>query len=462
MISISKNCDPNYLATIIQIDNIKDHPNAERLQVVSIFGGDVVIAKNQFQIGDTAIYFPVESCISQKFLSWANLLDKAEQNADGKTKGFFGSNGRVRAIKLREIPSQGFLFKVSKLAEYYGVNQSIFKLGESFDTVKDDLLVKKYIAVAGKVGVPNTPKKRVPKWLEASIRVFPLPIRKHLYNSINYFYDGSRNGISKLIVDGQWHLHYKTEQLGKNIFKINPEDYIVVSSKWHGTSAVYGNILCKKPFNIFRSIGKKIGLNILETENRFVYSSRSVLKNRRDGKFTDDVWGIIAERLNGKIPKNFTIYGEIVGYSSTNKMVQKNYDYGVKQGECDFFIYRMTENTYNGVRECSWDEIEAFCVEKELKHVPVYYMGVAESMFDIPNYGDDENKRNWREQFLQALKEKYLDKKCEFNPKQINEGIVIRNESDPNKTALKYKSPLFIIGEGKLRDENYQDMEELN
>jgi hypothetical protein len=234
MISISKNCDPNYLATIIQIDNIKDHPNAERLQVVSIFGGDVVIAKNQFQIGDTAIYFPVESCISQKFLSWANLLDKAEQNADGKTKGFFGSNGRVRAIKLREIPSQGFLFKVSKLAEYYGVNQSIFKLGESFDTVKDDLLVKKYIAVAGKVGVPNTPKKRVPKWLEASIRVFPLPIRKHLYNSINYFYDGSRNGISKLIVDGQWHLHYKTEQLGKNIFKINPEDYIVVSSKWHG------------------------------------------------------------------------------------------------------------------------------------------------------------------------------------------------------------------------------------
>jgi hypothetical protein len=231
----------------------------------------------------------------------------------------------------------------------------------------------------------------------------------------------------------------------------------------HNTSAVYGNILCKKPFNIFRSIGKKIGLNILETENRFVYSSRSVLKNRRDGKFTDDVWGIIAARLNGKIPKNFTIYGEIVGYSSTNKMVQKNYDYGVKQGECDFFIYRMTENTYNGVRECSWDEIEAFCVEKELKHVPVYYMGVAESMFDIPNCGDDENKRNWREQFLQALKEKYLDKACEFcTTGVVNEGIVLRNESDPDKNALKYKSPKFLIGESVDRDNGETNMEEEN
>jgi hypothetical protein len=238
MISISKNCDPNYLATVIECPELKPHPNADRLEIATVFGGDVIVAKGQYTKGELLCYFPVESCISQKFLSWANLLDKAEQNADGKTKGFFNVKGndysRVKAVKLREIPSQGFLFKVSKLAEYYGVNQSIFKLGESFDTVKDDLLVKKYIAVVGKVGVPNTPKKRVPKWLEASIRVFPLPIRKYLYNGINYFYDGNRKGISSLIVDGQWHFHGSTEQLGKNIFKINPEDYIVVSSKWHG------------------------------------------------------------------------------------------------------------------------------------------------------------------------------------------------------------------------------------
>lgn len=466
MISISKNCDPNYLATVIECPELKPHPNADKLELATVFGGDVIVAKGQYQKGEKLVYFPVESCISQKFLTWANLLDKAELNADGKTKGFFTSKGdgysRVKAVKLREIPSQGFLFKVSKLAEYYDVKESVFKLGESFDTVKDDLLVKKYIAVQRNTGNQNETKKRIPKWVENTLCVFPRPIRKRLYNGINYFYNRNRQGIGRLIVDGHWAFHGSTEQLGKNIFKINPDDCIIVSSKWHGTSAVYGNILCKKPFNIFRYIGKKIGLDVKETENKLVYSSRTILKNRRDGKFTDDVWGVIASRLDGKIPKGFTVYGEIVGYASPNKMIQKNYDYGVKQGECEFLVYRMTEYTPDGIRECSWWDIEEFCSGEGLKHVPVYYKGKAKDMFDIP-YNPDFEPNVWREQFLTALKDKYLDKTCEFcTTGVVNEGIVLRNESDLKRTALKYKSPLFNIHEGKLRDENYQDMEELN
>lgn len=463
MISISKNCDPNYLATVIECPELKPHPNADKLELATVFGGDVIVAKGSYQKGEKLVYFPVESCISEKFLSWANLLDKAELNADGKTKGFFSSkNGRVKAVKLREIPSQGFLFKVSKLSEYYNISESFFKAGESFNTVKDDLLVKKYVATVRKVGVQNESKKRIPKWVEKTIRLFPLPIRKPLYNGINYFYDKNKKGIGSLIVDGHWHFHYKTEGAGRNIFKINPDDSIVVSSKWHGTSAVYGNILCRKPFNIFRYIGQKIGFNIVETEHKLVYSSRSVLKNRRDGKFTDDVWGVVASRLDGKIPKNFTIYGEIVGYSSANKMVQKNYDYGVKQGECDFFVYRMTENTPNGVRECSWNEIETFCMVGGLKHVPVYYKGLAKDMFDIP-YTSDLEPTVWREEFLTSLKAKYLDKTCEFcTTGAVNEGVVLRNETDPNKNALKYKSPKFLIGESADRDKGETNMEEEN
>lgn len=466
MISISKNCDSNYLATVIECPELKPHPNADKLELATVFGGDVIVAKGQYQKGEKLVYFPVESCISQKFLAWANLLDKADLNADGKTKGFFTTKGdgysRVKAVKLREIPSQGFLFKVSKLAEYYGVKESVFKIGESFDTVKDDLLVKKYVAVQRNSGCQNEPKKRIPKWVESTIRVFPLPIRKRLYTGINYFYGKNKQGIGSLIVDGHWHFHGSTEQLGRNIFKVNPDDDIVVSSKWHGTSAVYGNIFCKKPFNVFRYIGKKIGLNVEDHEHKLVYSSRTILKNRRDGKFTDDVWGVIASRLDGKIPKGFTVYGEIVGYTSPNKMVQKNYDYGVKQGECDFFVYRMTENTPDGVRECSWNEIESFCITEGLKHVPVYYKGKAKDMFDI-TYNPNFEPNVWREQFLTALKDKYLDKTCEFcTTGVVNEGIVLRNESDSKKTALKYKSPVFLLGESADRDKGETNMEEEN
>ena len=466
MISISKNCDPNYLATVIECPELKQHPNADRLEIATVFGGDVIVAKGQYQKGEPLCYFPVESCISQKFLAWANLLDKAESNADGKTKGFFSIKGdgysRVKAVKLREIPSQGFLFKVSKLAEYYGVKESVFKLGESFDTVNDDLLAKKYVSGERKSGNQNESKKRIPKWIENTVRVFPLPIRKRLYTGINYLYDKNKQGIGSLIVDGQWHFHGSTEQLGKNIFKVDPDNDVVVSCKMHGTSAVYGNVLCKKPFNIFQYIGKKIGLNIEDTEHKLVYSSRTILKNRRDGKFTDDVWGVIASRLNGKIPKNYTIYGEIVGYTSSNKMVQKNYDYGVKQGECDFFVYRMTENTPNGIRECSWGEIEGFCMEEGIKQVPDYYRGKAKDMFNI-FYKSEYDPSIWREKFLTDLKDKYLDKTCEFcTTGVVNEGIVIRNENDPKKTALKYKSPMFLLGESADRDKGETNMEEEN
>jgi hypothetical protein len=239
MISISKNCDPNYLATVIECPELKQHPNADRLEIATVFGGDVIVAKGQYQKGEPLCYFPVESCISQKFLAWANLLDKAESNADGKTKGFFSTKGgdgysRVKAVKLREIPSQGFLFKVSKLAEYYGVKESVFKLGESFDTVNDDLLAKKYVSGERKSGNQNESKKRIPKWIENTVRVFPLPIRKRLYTGINYLYDKNKQGIGSLIVDGQWHFHGSTEQLGKNIFKVDPDNDVVVSCKMHG------------------------------------------------------------------------------------------------------------------------------------------------------------------------------------------------------------------------------------
>ena len=37
-----------------------------------------------------------------------------------------------------------FLFKVSELVKYYEIDENTFNLGDTFDTVGDDILVKKY------------------------------------------------------------------------------------------------------------------------------------------------------------------------------------------------------------------------------------------------------------------------------------------------------------------------------
>lgn len=457
ILKISEGADPNYLVTVVKCPELKPHPNADRLEILTVFGNDVIVAKDMYKPGELLCYFAVESCISQKFLSWANLLDKPELNADGKTRGFFSpKNGRVKAISLRSIPSQGFLYKVSKLAEYYEIEESVFNVGDIFDTVGDDLLVKKYICKESNSGEPNVKKSRVPKWLNSAIGFFPRPIRKSVYVFVNAWYNRNSEGIKSKIVDGQFKFHYKTEHLGKNIFILKPNDFITISSKMHGTSAIFSNILCKRTFNPLRSIANKFGANIPNEEYKFVYSSRSILKNRRDGKFTDDVWGIIASEIEESIPIGYTVYGEIVGYTSTGKTIQKGYDYGIPNGDCDFRVYRITYNSPEGtVEELEWYEIEEFCYENGLKTVPVYYTGLASELFDI--LVDD----NWRDNFLIKLKEIYLDKPCEFcTTGVVNEGIVLRIENNENKIALKFKSPLFNIAEGKLRDENYEDMEE--
>jgi len=459
MISISKNADPNYLATVIECPELKNHPNADRLEITNVFGGDVIVAKGQYQKGELLCYFPVESCISQKFLAWANLLDKAESNADGKTKGFFSSkNGRVRAIKLREIPSQGFLFKVSKLAEYYGVKESVFKLGESFDTINDDLLVKKYVSGERKSGNQNESKKRIPKWIENTVRIFPLPIRKRLYTGINYFYDKNKQGIGSLIVDGHWAFHYKTEGAGRNIHILSPEDTIIITEKLHGANGVYGNILCKKPFNIFRYFGKKIGFSVEETEHKLVYSSRNILKNRRDGKYTDDVWGNVAQDIDGKLPKDIILYGELIGWSSDNKCIQKNYDYSLPNGKVGFRVFRGVRNTQEGKQiELSWDELVEICEYSNLEMVPIHYKGLVKDLFDI--HIDD----TWRDKFLSNLAKKFFKNKCHYCKNSVvNEGVVLRIESSERKTVLKYKNPSFLVQESSARDINEENIDEEN
>lgn len=458
-IKISKDADPNYLAAIIKCPELTDHPNADRLQITNVFGGDVIVAKNMYEAGEKLIFFPVESCISTKFLSWANLLDKPELNADGKTKGFFSpKHGRTKAVKLRGVPSQGFLYKVSKIAEYYGVDESVFVVGKSFDTVGDDVLVKKYIRQESNRGGVNTPKKRIPKWVENTISVFPLPIRKKLYSGINYFYDKNREGIKSLIVDGHWHFHYKTPSAGRSIYEISPEDDIVISEKLHGANGVYGNILCKKPFNFFRYIFNLMGAKYSEIEHRFVFSSRTVLKNRRDGKYTEDIWGIVANDLANKIPQDVILYGELIGWSSNNSNIQKNYDYSVSRGDVDFRVFRGTKNESNGnTTELGWDDLSCICNNSDIPMVPVHYRGTAKDLFDIPI---DEN---WHSNFLSKLKDIYFKNECDYCVnKVVNEGVVIRNESSPSKPAFKYKNPEFLIKETSARDKEEDNIDENN
>ena len=459
ILTTTDGADPNYLACVIECASPTPHPNADRLDIINVFGNDIVVGRGLYTKGDKLVYFPIECSIAIKFLSWANLLSKSELNRDQTTTSYFSTSGRVKAISLRGIPSQGFLFKVSELAKYYEISETSFNIGDSFDTVSGDILVKKYIKPTPSKGSGSSIKAiKIPKWVDKIIAVFPKPIRKRIHGMINLWYGRKLDvGVKSLIMDGEFKFHYKTEQLGRNIFILNPHDCITITEKLHGASGIYSNIKCKRPFSLLRYICNKLGCNIPETVYKFVYSSRQIIKTRRDGKYTGDIWGIIASELDGVIPNNIRLYGELVGWSSPDKHIQKNYDYSVPMGECEFRVYRVVENVDGESIEFGWDELVDICDRIGVKTVPLHYTGIASELFDIPI--DD----NWREEFLSKLKETYLDKPCKFcTTGAVQEGIVLRIENSPKKTAFKFKSPKFNILEGALRDNNSDDIEEDN
>ena len=56
----------NYAATVVQIDNLRKHENADRLQITNIFGNTVIVGLDT-KIGDVGLFFPLESQIGLEF-----------------------------------------------------------------------------------------------------------------------------------------------------------------------------------------------------------------------------------------------------------------------------------------------------------------------------------------------------------------------------------------------------------
>lgn len=80
---------------------IREHPDAERLEIAQVHGYQSIVRKGQFQNGELAIYVPEGAVMPDGLLKEIGL--------EGKLAG--SNKNRVKAIKLRGILSQGLLLK---------------------------------------------------------------------------------------------------------------------------------------------------------------------------------------------------------------------------------------------------------------------------------------------------------------------------------------------------------------
>ena len=137
---------------VSRVKKVENHPNADRLSLVYINDYRCVSAKlndgsPRYKEGELVVYVP-EGTIVPEYLLKFGFWD--ENKGKGILAGTHGN--RVKAIKLRDIVSQGIIFPVQSLTEFnsgevtnciINHNDETLKVNEG-DNVAEFMNFKKY------------------------------------------------------------------------------------------------------------------------------------------------------------------------------------------------------------------------------------------------------------------------------------------------------------------------------
>ena len=172
---------------IVEIDDIVDHPNANRLTVVTI-GGYTCIANKlddgtwRYVAGDLVAYIPSQAILPESLLRLMGFWD------DDAGKGFLaGPDGnRVHPIKLRGIYSEGVLLPIRAVREYCPT--AVFG-----DDVTNALGITKYV-----------------------------PVMPDCMDGTAFFVDGFK-------------MDYDLEPIEAHMALFDPDEEVVMTEKLHGT-----------------------------------------------------------------------------------------------------------------------------------------------------------------------------------------------------------------------------------
>lgn len=417
----------NYTASVVKINDVSPIEGADRIVKTFINGNPIIISK-EIKVGDVVVYITAGSQLSETLCRENNLYESSELNKDNSKRGFIDKKRRVKSVKLRGEISNGLTLPLDSFP--IGLN-----VGDEFTTIDGIDFVNKYIVPSNiQLEGGNKSKKKLKR-------------------------------ISR-IIENQFNFHIDTSHLIKNLHQISPNSEIEISFKTHGASNIVSNQLVRKNLSWIEKILKKFGVNVVDTEYDFIFASRKVIKNseliseNQNSYYKEDIWSLVGQEVKHLIPKGYTLYGEIVGYTPSGTMIQKNYDYGCKKGEHKFIIYRITYTNIDGVvRELSANHIKEFCDERGLLFSEyLIFSGRANEFY---SFEEGMSPRDWQEGFYQKLVDNYTEKDCPFSVNKVpEEGVVVRVDSGKGYKAFKLKSQRFILGEMKEQDKGEFNIED--
>jgi tRNA-binding EMAP/Myf-like protein len=446
-----------HVGYIVKIEHLRPHTNADRLQIATIFGNDVIVDLN-VAIGDIGIYFPSDLQLSKEFCEINDLVRRKDENGN-PCGGYLDPDKRnIRPIKLRGEKSDGLYLPI-KCLEY---TQGRLKIGDRIDVVNGHEICCKYIPV-----IKNKTSSKTKKCNK--VRKYTAP-------------------VAPLFIE-----HADTEQLNYNLDAFKAGDQIEITLKMHGTSnrVAYVPVLKKFKRTLFDHMLGREGKPIYEYD--YISGTRRTVLDSFDGGFygSNAFRKQFEDRLRGKLYKGEEIYFEIVGFTNAgtpimpigdNNKVGKDFikQYGDKTvfsygcapddkdlPQSEMYVYRMTMTNEDGdVVEYSPDFMRYRCEQIGVKTVPVFYKGYIPAEYteintQLDNHTVKITNYTTPGEWVKDLAEEYYDGSDPIGKTHVREGVVVRIINRPKFCAYKTKNFSFKVIEGIIKDSAQEpDIEE--
>lgn len=432
-------------AIICRLTSIRKHPNADKLNLATVLGNQVVIGLEHVD-GELGMFVPTDMQLSHIYCLENNLYTLSAQAKLGLpagAAGYLSEKRRVRSQRFRGEKSDGIFMPLSSL---FWVGEATFKEGDAITEVNGNLICEKYYTPATlramKVGTAKTRKENL---------CFPK--------------------------------HKETAQFRFHAESIPEDAVLYITEKLHGTSGRLGHVLNELPFPKWKQF---LNTNIFHRgffKPKSTYTYLNGSKNVILGKSSDTNGGYYGtndfreEVVQGiTLHKGELIFFEIVGYVHDNvpimplhdvtktglKDIQKafgnsiHYTYGQPEGTRKIYVYKIaTVNEDGQMMELSWPAMVGRCNELGLPHVPLLF-GPTTLPHLAHIYSTDGRSalRTVVEQLSAGTQGSTL------NQAQIREGVVVRVESKDGVSQLKSKSFEFGVLEGYLsEDDSFVDPE---
>lgn len=369
--------DKRELAYVVLIDDIEPIEGADRVETAIVGGWRVMVRKDQFKVGDKAVYFEIDSKVPQtpefEFLSKKNWKIKTQKYFKGKVI----SQGLLMSFEDLNLDSSLKVHQplTEQLGVKYAVDEDNIRKGTDFDSAMQSLKDRRKT-------------------------LFKKPIIKKLMKyawgrKLVFFLFGSKRDVSRGFPKGFPYISKTDEERVENMpWVLENKTPMILTEKLDGTSCTY--ILEKKRFGKYEFYVSS--RNVRQLPNTVTYHQQT---NQMDKNI---YWELaekydIENKLKAYLKENklkyVCIQGEGVGYVQGNPL---------KLNEDRLYVFNFIRSDKGRLSSTEGKEI----IEK---------MG----MNWVPILATDYVLPDSMEEF-----KLFADGNSVVNPKVMREGLVIR------------------------------------